>query len=299
MKIRTFLITLLILCTPAYVFCQDDLLQLLDQQDTVQKKEKEFVTATFKGTRLINFPTIEVPGKRSLEFRIAHHFGDINQGAYNFFGLDGGATIRLSLEYSFDGRFEFGAGRSTIEKTFDGFLKYKLLRQTKDRSMPVSATLYSSMFYASIKDPNKVATGIDRYQFASSRLSYAHMLILARKFTDRFSVQVSPTMVHYNLVDFIADNNDLYAICYAIRFKYSKRGAITLEYGQRLNNYSTVKYYDAVEVGIDIETGGHVFQMYLTNTAGLIEPQYLGRNASRWQNFGLKLGFNISRMFTL
>lgn len=292
------LFLLFIIFLPIKGICQDDLLSLLEQ-DSAQTKEKEYATATFKGTRLINFPTVEVPGKKSLEFRIAHHFGDINQGAYNFFGLDGGASIRLSLEYSHDGRFEFGAGRSSQEKVYDGFLKYKLLRQTTDNKMPVTVTLFTSMFYTSINDPNKVATGIDRYQFLSSRFSYANMIIIGRKFSERFSLQVSPTLVHYNMVDFIADNNDLYAICYAARFKYSKRGAITLEYGQRLNNYSTVTYYDAVGVGVDIETGGHVFQMYLTNTVGLIEPQYLGRNMSRWQNLGLKLGFNISRMFSL
>jgi hypothetical protein len=279
------------------VNAQDDLLQMLE--DSAAKPEKEFVTATFKGTRLINFPTVEVPGKRSLDFRIAHHFGDLNQGAYNFFGLDGGASIRLSLEYSYEGRFEYGLGRSSYEKTFDGFLKYRLLKQTKDNKMPLSVTLFSSMFYASIKDPNKAATGIDRYQYTSSRLSYANEIIIARKMSDRFSLQVAPTLVHYNLVDQLGDKNDLFAVCFAGRIKYSNRGAITLEYGYRANKYSVQQYYDAVGIGVDIETGGHVFQMYFTNTVGMIEPQYLGRNSSRWQNFGLKLGFNISRMFTI
>jgi hypothetical protein len=278
------------------VQAQDDLLNMLEAEEP---KTKEFATATFKGTRLINFPTLEVPGKRSLDFRIAHHFGDLNQGAYNFFGLDGGASIRLSLEYSYEGRFEYGIGRSSSEKTFDGFLKYRLLRQTTDNKNPVSVTLFTSMFYASIKDPNKAATGIDRYQFRSSRLSYAHMIIIGRKFSPRFSMQVSPTLVHYNLVDVIGDKNDLYAVCTALRYKFTKRAALTVEYGYRVNKYSVQQYYDAVGIGFDLETGGHVFQMYFTNTVGMIEPQYLGRNSSKWQNLGLKLGFNISRMFTI
>jgi hypothetical protein len=298
MKKLKIWIVLVLLGTSSIVSAQDDLLNMLDAADSTAKP-KEFATATFKGTRLINFPTLEVPGKRCLDFRIAHHFGDLNQGAYNFFGLDGGASIRLSLEYSFDGRFEFGAGRSSTEKTFDGFLKYRLLRQTVGKGMPLSVTLFTSMFYASIKDPNKAATGIDRYFYRTSRLSYAHMVILARKFTPKFSMQVSPTVVHYNLVDVIGDKNDLYAVCTALRYKYTKRAAVTLEYGYRVNKYSVQQYYDAVGVGIDIETGGHVFQMYFTNTVGMIEPQYLGRNSSRWQKFGLKLGFNISRMFTI
>ncbi|MGZ3901115.1 MAG: DUF5777 family beta-barrel protein [Bacteroidia bacterium] len=277
---------------------QEDLLSMVD--DGSSKKKKEFVSATFKGTRLINFHTVEVPGKNLLEFRISHHFGDFNSGSYNFWGLDGGASIRLGLEYSKNGRFEVGVGRSSLEKTYDGFLKYKLLRQTSNSNrQPVTITLFSGMYYITLKDPNKGANGYDKFQYETSRMSYCHQIIIARKFSERFSLQIAPTMVHYNLVDVSSDNNDLYVIATALRYKFTKRAAITFEYGYRVNQYTKAKYFDAVGVGFDLETGGHVFQMYVTNSAGMIEPQFFGHTTSNWQNWGLKLGFNISRMFLI
>ena len=126
---------------------QDDLLSLVGEPDAPHN----FATATFKGTRLINFHTLEVPGKRTLDFRIAHRFGSFNSGWYDFFGLDGGASIRLGLEYSYDGRLAFGIGRTSTEKTFDGFVKYRLLRQG-DKAKPwVSVTLFSGMYYTNLR----------------------------------------------------------------------------------------------------------------------------------------------------
>lgn len=277
-------------------FSQDDLMNMLDDN---APKQKEFVNATFKGTRNINFHTCEVAGRRSLDFRISHHFGDLNGGAYQFFGMDGGASIRLGLEYSYDGRLQFGLGRSSYEKVADGFIKYKLMRQTTDNKNPITITLFSGMYYTMIKDPNKAATGIDRYQYASSRVNYCHQIIFARKFSSRFSLQLAPAFVHYNMVDFAADKNDMYSISAATRYKFTKRSAITFEYAYRLNKYSTTKYYDSVGIGVDIETGGHVFQMFLTNSIGMIEPQFIGHTTTDWRNLGLKIGFNISRVFSI
>lgn len=274
---------------------EDDLLGMVAGAET--EKKKEFVSATFKGTRLINFHSVELPGKNSLEFRISHHFGDFNTGGYNFWGLDGGASIRLGLEYSKDGRFEVGVGRSSLEKVYDGFLKYKLIRQTLNNKQPFSLTLFSSLYYTTLRDPNAATSGVDRYQFRSSRLNYCHQIIIARKFSERLSVQVSPVMIHYNLVDLVAQSNDQFIASVAARYKFTKRFAMTFEYGYRLNDRNIGNYFDSMGIGFDLETGGHVFQMFLTNSAGMIEPQYFGRTTSDWRQFGIKLGFNISRMF--
>ena len=140
---------------------EDDMMKLLDAE-TTEKPKKEFTTATFKGTRLINFQTLETLGKRTLDFRISHRFGDFNSGANNAFGLDGPACIRLGLEYSFEGRFMFGIGRTSYEKKLDGFLKYRLLRQTTNNSMPLSVTLVSSMFYTTVKGQPKYGYDVNR-----------------------------------------------------------------------------------------------------------------------------------------
>jgi predicted porin len=259
-----------------------------------ETKTKEYVNATFKGTRITNFHTIENPGKRSLEFRISHRFGPLNSGAYQAFGLDGGASIRLGLEYSYNGLLALGIGRTSYEKTLDFFAKYKLLRQTTDNSMPISLTLFTSAYYNTLKDPK-----FDKYN-KDARLSYCHQIMIARKFNEKFSFQIAPTAIHFNLVDSAKDKNNAFVLAMCTRYKINKRTAITLEYGYRLNkNFESTKYYDSFAVGIDIETGGHVFQMHFTNSFGIVENQFLARTSSKWSNAGIRLGFNVSRMFNI
>lgn len=258
------------------------------------------VTATFKSTRLVNQHTIESLGKRTLDFRISHRFGPWNSGGENLWGLDGPANIRLGLEYSPEGRFMFGLGRSSFDKMFDGFLKYRWLRQTEDNKMPVSLTLLSCAYYTAQKDANKEANGYDKYSFGTSRLSYCFELMFARKFTSGFSLQIAPWFVHYNLVDNFADKNDSYGLSTLFRLKFTKRAAITAEYAYRFNEYTSDKnYYNSLSIGYELETGGHVFQIHLTNSFGIVENQFFTQTDSKWNNMGIRLGFNISRVFTL
>lgn len=273
----------------------DDLLKLIGEPEA----EKDFVSATFKGTRLINFHTLEVAGKRTLDFRIAHRFGDFNSGWYDFYGLDGGASIRLGLEYSYDGRLMFGIGRTSLEKTFDGFVKYRLVRQGLDSGPKISVTLFSGMYYTNRKDPNAATNGFDKYEYWSNRLSFTHQVIIGRKFSERFSLQIAPTLVHVNLAERISDLNDAIVVAGAARYKFTKRMAVTAEYGWRATKYSRSTYYDSFGLGLDIETGGHVFQIHITNSIGLTENQFLTRTTTRWASGGIRLGFNISRVFTI
>lgn len=285
---------LLILClAPIPLFSQEDLLGDLELKDNSP------VLATFKGTRLINLHTIEVPGRRTLDFRIAHRFGPFNDGWYDFYGLDGGASIRMGLEYSYDGRLQFGIGRTSVEKMADAFLKYRLVRQRASGWQQLSVTLLSSAYYTMLRDPDKATNGFDKYARRSSRMSYAHQIIIGRKFSERFSIQLSPTLIHMNQVDRISDLNDAFVLAGATRFKITKRSALTLEYGWRATGYTRTKYYDTLGVGWEVETGGHVFQMFLTNSIGLAEPQFLLRTNNKWSDAGIRLGFNISRVFTI
>lgn len=295
MRIKLIVLFLLV---SSKIFAQDmdSLMNMLNEKTP---GKTEYVSATFKGTRLINFHTIEVPGKRTMEFRISHHFGDINGGHYNWWGLDGGAAIRLGLEYSIDGCLQVGVGRNSYNKMYDSFLKYKLLRQTTDNAVPLSVTLLSGMYYTILKDPNAITNGFDRYQYHSNRLSYTFETIMARKFSERFSLQLAPTLVHYNLVEKKSDVNDLFLMTFAARYKYTKRAALCVEYAYRINKGPGDIYFNPLGIGIDIDTGGHVFQVYLTNSIGMVEPQYFGHTETQWQKFAVKLGFNISRMFSI
>lgn len=295
MKKNYLILILVFFCfySSKYSFAQnstDSLLNLLDE-----KPLKEFSTATFKTTRLINFHTVEVLGKRSLDFRISHRFGDFNTGAYNAWGIDGGANIRLALEYSQDGRLMFGIGRTSTKKIVDVFLKYKLLRQTTDDKMPVSLTLFSSIYHTF---EHVQINGFNKYQVISDKLSYNHQLIVARKFNSKLSVQLMAAYVHFNLVDKLTDENDAYIAGMVARLKVTSRQAITIEYGYRLNQYSQDSYYDSFGIGYDLETGGHVFQVHFTNSFGLTENQFLMYTTSSVTNWGIRLGFNISRSFS-
>jgi predicted porin len=290
-SIRIIFASVLLSCSS--LFAQSD----MDLLNESAGKKHEPVLATFKGTRLANFHTSENPGKRTLEFRISHRFGTLNGGAYNAFGLDGGASIRLGLEYSLDGRLAFGIGRTSYEKTLDGFVKYKLLEQSIDGYMPLSVTLLGGVYTSRIKNSK-----FDNYGWAG-RTSYCMQAIVARKFNERLSLMIAPTYLHYNLVDSLGDKNDGAVIALGGRYKFNARTAITLEYGYRViknfTNKSSIdlNYYDSFAVGVDIETGGHVFQMQFVNSFGIVENQFFMRTTDSWKNWGIRLGFNVSRMF--
>lgn len=258
----------------------------------------DFVHATFKGTRLVNFHTIETAGKRTLEFRVAHRFGDLSSGGYGFYGLDGPASLNLSFNYSFDGRFEIGISRTSVDKLYSGYLKYRLIRQKSNGKMPISITLLSEMNVVGLKSSN--ATNPE-YHYFDDRFSYVHQIMIASKFSEAFSFQVAPTLVHYNLMTNITDRNDIFSVVGMGRMKISKRTALTAEYCYRINKYSPefANNHNSVAVGMDLETGGHVFQFFFTNSFGINEAQTVPYTKGDVLKGNLKLGFNISRVFTL
>lgn len=275
-------------------------------EDLMADGEKEYVIASFKGTRLINMATLEVAGKRTLDFRIAHRFSNINgsgnaDAGYMFFGLDGPASMRISLDYSFDGRFQFGIARNNLEKLYEGSLKYRVFRQTTDNKIPVSVTAYTVANVTGLKPKDDPARP-HRFDYFSSRMSYTTQLIIGRKFTKSFSLQLLPTYIHYNLVSYAQDKNDVFALGASGRYKITKRMAITGEYIARLNKYSAFNnsdYVNSASIGMDIETGGHVFQVFVTNSFSMNESQFIPYTSSRWKDGEIRLGFNISRAFTL
>ncbi|CAN5565982.1 DUF5777 family beta-barrel protein [soil metagenome] len=295
-NLKYILLSFVIGATVQQLHAQDDPMKILEE---ASKKERTTTIATFKTTRIINMHTMEVCGKRSLDFRISHRFGPFNSGSYNLWGLDGGASIRLGLEYSHNGRLMFGIGRSSYEKMADGFLKYRLTRQTEDGHTPISITLFSGMYYTLLKDGNKEANGFDKYEHKTSRMSFAHEVIIGRKFNDKISLQIAPYFLHYNLVDRISDKNDVYGVQGGLRYKFSRSMALTLEYAYNINDYSKTTYYNSFGIGFEVETGGHVFQMHVTNSFGITENQFLARTDTKWDNAGIRIGFNISRVFGL
>lgn len=269
-----------------------DLLAELDKSPT----QKDYSIATFKGTRLVNFHTIETLSKGSLEVRISHRFGAISGGSTNFWGLDGPASIQLRIDYAVTDRLMIGLGRASDHKMVDGFLKYRILRQTTDGSMPVSLTGLGSVNVDT--EPNSLL-GVDYYQYFNSRLAYMATAMVARKFNSKFSLQLSPVFIHYNIVQNLTDKNDMFSLVGSTRYKFTKRTALTLEYMARITPYTVdmSQYHNVFSIGFDIETGGHVFQVFVTNGYSINEVRTIPYTTGSFSN-GMMLGFNLSRVFS-
>ena len=256
----------------------------------------EYATATFKSTRIINGHSIErMPGGQ-LDVRIHHRFGRVNSGAYDLWGLDQ-ANIHLGLEYGITDWAMVGIGRGTYEKTYDGFLKFSILRQSRgERNMPVSLSYFAS---AAVNSMKWEGTGTLNFW---DRVSYVHQLLVARKFNERFSFELNPTYIHRNMVDTELDPNDVWAIGAGTRFKLTKRFSLNAEYYYvipPINDYRTTDTYNSFSIGVDIETGGHVFTIMLTNSVAMIEKGFIAETDGKWKEGAIHLGFNLSRVFAL
>jgi len=278
---------------PLGVFAQNDLMDLLNENAPA---DINYTTATFKSTRIMNGHSIEKMPPGQLDFRISHRFGTLNSGAYNLWGLDQ-ANIHFSLEYGILKWLMIGIGRGTYEKTYDGFAKFTILRQSSGaKSMPVSLSAISSVAINSLKwsDP-------ERTNYFSSRLSYVAQVLVARKINPTFSFQLTPSYIHRNMVATELDPNDLFAIGAGGRMKLSKRISLNAEYYYLANpkTYMSQTIYNPLSVGIDIETGGHVFQLIFTNSVAMIEKGFIGETTGSWSKGDIHFGFNISRVFTL
>lgn len=284
-------------CTIEVSNAQDDLLKNLN---TEADKNKQYTLATFKATRIINIQTIETLSKNSLDFRISHRFGDFSSGSYNFYGLDGPANIRLGFDYGITNKFMIGIGRSSDHKLFDGFVKYKILSQTTNGNMPITMTGLISINITSEKDVKAALAGLNKYEHFSSRISYMYQLMIARKFNKKLSLQLSPTWIHYNQVINTTDKNDMLSLATAGRFKITKSLSLSGEYVIRISQYTLQMnaYHNSLGIGLDVETGGHVFQVFVINSFGINEVQAIPYTISEWDKGEIRLGFNISRVFS-
>jgi len=270
--------------------------QIDDLLDEVSESSTEYVSATFKSTRIVSGHSIERMPAGQLDFRISHRFGPVNGGAYEFFGLDQ-ASMRLGLEYGITDWLMAGIGRGTYEKTYDGFLKFSVLRQSRGKkAMPVSLSYLSTIAVNTMK-----WTG-DGDLPLWDRASYVHQLLIARKFNERLSLELNPTFVHRNLVNTELDPNDLWAVGVGGRFKITKRISFNAEYYYvvpPLHDYQSTETYPPISLGFDIETGGHVFQIHFTNSLAMIEKGFIGETTGNWLDGDIHIGFNLSRVFTL
>jgi hypothetical protein len=288
-----YLLIITLFFAPFVLSAQDDLLNMLD---SIAPATAGNVAATFKTTRIVTGHSIESMKEGQLEFRISHRFGRVNSGVDNFFGIDQ-STIYLGLEYGVTDWLELGIGRTPNEKIVNSFVKVGLLSQSAgDYSKPVSISYLGAMGVKTGKWDYPTRT-----DFFSNRLTFAHQLLIAHKFNEELSLQLTPTMIHNNLVPTVLDDHDIYAMGIGGRYKISSRVSVNVEYFYCLRPTWNISndFTNALSVGFDIETGGHVFQIMLSNSLGMIEKHYISENTGSWTKGDIHIGFNISRVFTM
>ena len=292
-SVKTWLVVFVLVSGFIPLHAQNDLLDMLDQEI---KPVRTQVDATFKSTRIINCHSIERMQGGDLELHVSHRFGLVNSGFKKFFGLDESSS-HLSLEYGITNWMEVGLGRATVDEQFNGFVKFSPIRQSKGRwAMPVSASLYIAAITTTrdYPDPTWVVDAVHRRSFVAQ-------LLVARKFAPWLSLQVSPTFVHRNMVATPLDPNRLFALGIGGRMKFSRRVALSCEYFWLKDRelLTGPPRYNPLSIGIDIETGSHVFQLFVSNSFQILENGFIGDTYGSWKKSGLHVGFNISRVFTV
>ena len=272
-------------------FAQEDLMKMLESESE-KKAVHELTTATFKTTRIVNGHSVENVGSGVLDLRISHRFGYINTGIYELFGLDQ-ATMRLGLDYGISKRWMIGIGRSTYQKQLDGFMKYKLLQQSRGAT-PVTVSAVTSVMYKTLKFTDPL-----RENYLTSNLFYSAQLLIGSKISEGVSLQLMPTVIHHNLVPSSEDSNDIFSVGAGGRFKLSKRISFNAEYYYLLPQFRLPGTRDALAIGFDIETGGHVFQLNFTNATGMTERSFISETTGNFFEGDIHFGFTISRVFTI
>ena len=285
--IREFLLISAFNIFYGFAFSQD--LNLIDEDNL---EEKTLTIATFKTNRIVNGHSIEMVAKNEFDFKISHRFGLLHNGLYDLFGLDQ-ASMRMGGDFGITDNLNIGLGRSTVEKTYDGFIKYKFLKQSKGpKSSPLSGVIMSHMGINTLKWIQP-----ERKNLFSSRLHYTHQLLLARKFSKNFSAQITPTLTHLNIVKNNELPNDVFSIGMGARQKLFTRVSVNLEYYYVFPNQLEVNSSNSLSMGFDIETGGHVFQLFFTNSYAPFEKGFITDTKGKWIDGDVRFGFNIARIF--
>lgn len=291
MKIRNFVAFALVFFAIGQASAQEDLLDQLD----VKSDKKEIAPAAFKALQICNMQSTKLPAKGELYVLISHRFGDLTQGINNFFGLDNAYT-KIGGIYGVTNWLSLGVSRHTHDKLYELGAKYKLANQQID-GFPVTIVGYNTMDINSALKKDDLTPGLK----FNNRLAYSTQLLVSRKFSEAFSFELAPIYVHKNLYDGILDQKDLLLLGSGARYKLSKRLSLNLEYAARLNmpDEFNSPYHNPLSVGLDIETGGHVFQFVFSNSQPMNDVTIFSNTQGRWDG-GKKaifFGFNMYRVF--
>lgn len=271
--------------------------------------KQKFTRATFNSTRIINMQSVELNSPGSIQFMISHHFsplwpegGSTQDNLAGLLGLNSGlAYTYLSFDYSPTKWMSVGVAAAGRNK-YEGFAKFRLLRQqTGAKNIPVTVGYYA-MFNANAAKDASISLGWNKY-------SFLHQLQIARKFNDKFSLQLMPTLVYFNVVPYGVNNSNFVgSLGLGGKYKVGDHNNITFEYARQLNmfenlidkNGNIVNYKpDLLSIGYEINTGGHQFQFYIGNTSASSAIDQLARNTTNLKLGNMSLGFTLNRSLNL
>lgn len=274
------------LILPIVSLGQDDLLAEIDQEvpDTSE------VTAVFKGLKIVNFESTKLVNKNQFTFIVAHRFGSISDGFDTFFGLDDAVT-RLNFVFGISDGLNISISRSSFQKIYQAAAKYRLLKQ-KENGLPISVVGFNEIFI----NTSYEKTNLPNLEF-KHRISYAAQLLISRKFSEMLSFELAPTFFHENYVPNPDQDNSQIALGLGGRYKLGPRWSLNIDYGWHFNRASNSPFVNPLSIGVDLETGGHVFQMHLTNAQPMNTIGYLGQATGDWGDGRIYFGFNLSRNF--
>ncbi|MEJ6792862.1 MAG: DUF5777 family beta-barrel protein [Lacinutrix sp.] len=271
---------------PILLFSQDDLLNEID----TTPPEDNYATATFKGLKIVNFESTKLTTKKELTFVVSHRFGSIENGLDSFFGLDDAVT-RLNFIYGLTDAINISVSRSSFQKIYESSIKYRLVKQKENGSIFTIVGYNSILLNTALDKAN-----LPKLEF-KHRLGYTAQLLIARKFSKKLSLELAPTFFHDNFVVDNNQDNSQYALGLGGRYKLGKRWSLNADYGWHLNRSSKSPFKNPLSIGLDLETGGHVFQMHFSNAQAMNTNGFLGQATGDWSDGDIYFGFNLSRVF--
>ena len=287
---------LFLMLLPAFIYAQNlDSLMANETSDSIIKPATEYTVATFKSTTISNGHSVETLPKGVMDFVINHRFGTLNGGVYEWFGLDN-ATVRIAFDYGLTNDLMVGIGHASYDKQYDTYAKYKILKQSSGvRNMPITLDVLASLMVRTTRDP---ATQTYKTPF-KDRLFTSFQILAARKFSNDFSLQFMPTLVHYNIVANSGLKNDIIALGIGGRHKITKMMAVNAEYYYNLPSTKLPGTNNSLCLGIDIETAGHVFQLIFTNGTGIAPRPFITETVGDFFKGDIHFGFNVHRAFQM
>ena len=279
-------ITTLFLLFTVLLFSQEDLLSEID----TATETPLYASAVFKGLKVINFESTKLVAKGGFNFIVSHRFGTVKNGFQNLFGLDEAVT-HLNFVYGLSDHINISASRSSNQKIYEVASKFRLVNQQAGK-IPFTVVGYTSVLANTSLDTDN----LPKLEF-KHRLSYVAQLLVSRKMNNNLSLILSPTFFHDNYLTDDFQENSQYGVGFGGRYKLGKRWSLNTEYGMHLNRSENSLYKNPFSIGVDLETGGHVFQLLFTNSQSMNTNGVFGTSTGEWGESDVYFGFNLARSF--